>query len=172
MNNDTQVWIDFPGTSASAAEVEALQRIAERNGLVAIDLMDSSDFLWARPLGEDRFEVRSVPWNWVGIDVGDVVLAPPRSGSSRPCYEHTVEKGGHATFRVIFAEAEHRRLLSELLALGARRVHTAVLIPAHHGADASRFVAIDVPPTSDQEGVRKVLRRWFDLGLLDEFDPM
>jgi hypothetical protein len=53
--------------------------------------------LWARPLGDNEYELRSVPL-WVsGLAWGDIVSAPSESPNGLPLVEGVSRRSGHAT---------------------------------------------------------------------------
>jgi hypothetical protein len=78
---------------------------------------------WAKPLGEDLYELRNTPWYAYDINWGDVVRCDGMSDAGHPIVREIVEVGGHQTLRVFFAqgasEADRERVLAQLNALGA-----------------------------------------------------
>ena len=106
--------------------------------------------LWARPLGDNEYELRSVPL-WVsGLAWGDVVSAPSESPNGLPLVENVSRRGGHATIMLaIEPEATGKpfeRAWKPLEKEGC-------------GWDAfsETLRAVDVPPDANRRKVAKAL---------------
>jgi hypothetical protein len=119
-----------------------------------------SESMWARPLGSDLYELRNVPVHAYGLNFLDVVEAVPSSSVDKPVVCRVVERGGHRTLRVMFAEAcaQEKRLpmLSSLRVWGG----------SVEGATKTLF-AIDVEPTGDFDAICARLWDWEKEGLLE-----
>ena len=76
--------------------------------------------LFAKQLGEDRFEICCIPFLVFDIALGDVVVTSPR-GAYQYVFEQVVERSGHYVFRVWFGESIHPRneIAEELTELGS-----------------------------------------------------
>jgi hypothetical protein len=118
--------------------------------------------LWAKPLGEDLYEVRNSPFCAYGLNWGDVVRCSASAEGGFPEAKEVVSRSGRRTVRVLFLEPDSedpRTLSKEEVEAFRREVNK-------HGASIenanSRMVAIDVPPEADYE----VLLRW----LVEKFD--
>jgi hypothetical protein len=113
----------------------------------------ADDWLWAEPLGSDRFRVESCPFFAYGVSRDDVVRAVATDGEDAPLLEDVVEKGGHRTLRlaldpaVELADGAVQGLLERLLELGCT-----------HEALRPKLVAIDVPPEVDVAVVAELLQ--------------
>lgn len=108
------------------------------------------DWLWAEPLGSDRYRIESCPFFAYGLSRDDVVYATGRP----PFIESVLEKGGHRTLRVALdgnealASAPVQGLLGHLIELGCT-----------HELLRPKLVAIDLPSNADLEGVMRELER-------------
>jgi hypothetical protein len=76
--------------------------------------------LWARQLGDDRFEVCCIPFFVFDLALGDVVATTPRDGR-KYLVKRVVEPSGRYVFRVWFGQSFHPRdeIASGLTALGS-----------------------------------------------------
>ena len=121
----------------------------------------AEDWLWAEPLGSDRFRVESCPFFAYGVSRDDVVVAATAAGDESPRLEDVVEKSGHRTLRAALDPAvgvSHRsvqHLLGRLLEIGCT-----------HEALRPKLVAVDVPPAVDVGAVVGLLQPLADEGML------
>ncbi len=121
----------------------------------------ADDWLWAEPLGSDRFRVESCPFFAYGVSRDDVVVASSAQGEESPRLEDVVEKGGHRTLRAALdptVGVTHPRvqdLLGRLLEMGCT-----------HESLRPKLVAVDVPPSVDVGGVVALLQPLSDEGVL------
>jgi hypothetical protein len=76
--------------------------------------------LFAKQVGEDRFEICCIPFFVYDIALGDVVVTSPRGGR-KYVVDKVVEPSGRYVFRVWFGESFHPRdeIAAELRALGS-----------------------------------------------------
>lgn len=116
--------------------------------------------MWARPLGDDLYELHNVPFYAYGLSFLDVVRATEASPELKPEIRELVRSSGHRTLRVHFTdhlrEEERPELLREL-----NRLHASF-----EGANRSYF-AVDVDPEGDYGGVCERLAAWEEEGLLE-----
>ncbi len=125
------------------------------------DAGPADDWLWAEPLGSDRFRIESCPFFAYGISRDDVVVASASAGDESPRLEDVVEKSGHRTLRAALdptvgvAHARVQDLLGRLLEMGCT-----------HEALRPKLVAVDVPPSVDLAAVVALLQPLADDGLL------
>ena len=126
------------------------------------DAGPDADWLWAEPLGSDRYRVESCPFFAYGISRDDVVRAVgARGDADAPRLEDVMEKGGHRTLRMALdpdAELSHgpvQALLEKLLELGCT-----------HEALRPKIVAIDLPPEVDLGVVTELLQSRLRDGLI------
>jgi hypothetical protein len=139
--------------------------VSHSNGLtkVRVDLPNHcfviGEYLWARPLGRDLYELRNVPMGAYGLNCGDVVRATRDRPTEAPEVRFVVRRSGRQTYRVFFGEnVRERRKLKlmrslEPLGVGIERGTTSVF-------------ALDLAPDADQAAIRDRLHRWHQRGLL------
>lgn len=117
------------------------------------------EWLWAEPLGGDRFRLESTPFFAYGASRGDVVRA--EGGGSQLRLVASERKGGHRTLRialdgeVALDDAQARALLDGVLALGCS-----------YEALPPKIAALDVPPEVDVALVVERLEAQRELGVL------
>ena len=124
------------------------------------------EWLWAEPLGSDRYRIESSPFFAYGLSHGDVVRADPDEDMPRVAeIEH---KSGHRTLRLALDEPwdidrrEIQEHLDALLELGCT-----------YEAMPPRIVALDVPPELDVASVIERLQAYVHAGILvwERADP-
>ncbi len=118
-----------------------------------------AEVLWAVPVGESRFAIRNVPFYAYGLNWGDVVRAVAYDGDEDPVVERVESESGHQTVRVFMddevAETKSVGMLESLERFNAT-------YERHSGG----FIAIDIPPDGDFDGVFDQLEAWEAEGLL------
>jgi hypothetical protein len=140
---------------------------AEKEELVKIvvDMYDetfgiSGEGLWAKPLGNDLYEVRNSPWHNTEINYLDVVRAVAPSEDMKPVFVDVYKRSGHRTIHVYFdkesTEEERKNVLRALNELGA----------TYEGA-TTQLYAIDLKPRFDFNVVADTLRQFEDGGILE-----
>ncbi|HEX5501347.1 MAG TPA: DUF4265 domain-containing protein [Thermomicrobiales bacterium] len=120
--------------------------------------VDSESF-WAKPLGDDLYELNNVPFRAYDLHPYDVVRAVSPRPDRIPEIIEVVRRSGHKTLRVLMEEAtpadEVRRLLETLNAM-----------KASYERGSRRFYAFDVEPEADYQAVCDQLWQWEQEGLL------
>lgn len=61
-----------------------------------------NEMLWARKLGENLYEIMSIPYAAYGLNKGDVVETKPCNDTKMARVESVANVSGHRTVRVIF----------------------------------------------------------------------
>jgi len=118
------------------------------------------EFLWALPLGGDRYQVKNVPFFAYGLNFEDTVEAIAPEPGTKPEIRRIAEWGGHRTIRVSFEEQTPKERRGPLLErLNAHKAY-------FENADGTLY-AIDVEPEGDYDAVRKQLDDWLREGILD-----
>jgi hypothetical protein len=116
--------------------------------------------MWARPLGNDTYELRNTPFYAYGLNFLDVVEACAETPDRKPTVIRVTKRSGHRTLRVRLSDAvpvrERRALLDSLVTYGA----------SFEGRDDS-FFAIDIAPTGDYRAVCERLAALERAGVLD-----
>lgn len=118
-----------------------------------------SESFWARPLGNDRYELRNVAFSAYGLNYLDVVHAIRNHPRRAPEILSVLRPSGHKTFRLLFFQrtgtlAQQRHLVP-LRALG---------VSDKRGGDF--FYALDVPPAVNADQVRVLLDGLVQRGVL------
>jgi hypothetical protein len=100
----------------------------------------SVEFLWAEPLGGDRYRVLTLPSFVEDVAVNDVISA--KTPGPELAFEAVVERSGHSMLQVLLGdgEADSADLMTPLQGLGC------VFHLAHQG---SRLYSVDVPAPTD-----------------------
>jgi hypothetical protein len=118
------------------------------------------DWLWAEPLGSDRYRIESCSFFAYGVSRDDVVRAEDGPDGA-PRFDGVIEKGGHRTLRfaldpsVELSDGPVQTLLERLLELGCT-----------HEALRPKLVAIDLPPEADLERAAEHLQALARAGAL------
>ena len=108
----------------------------------------AGETLWAKPLGNDRFQIANVPLFAEGINFGDVVLVCS-DGDMGLTVRSVVERSGHRTVRVtVSMESSSLRLFLESLVL---------LFGVNIEGLAQGIYAIDVPPGANLLALHQLL---------------
>ena len=116
--------------------------------------------LWAEPLGGDRYRLDNVPFYAYDLNLGDVVEARAASPDLKPSVLRVLERSGHRTVRVFFAEAVSDE---------ARLDYLRSLADLHVSFEraTARYVALDLEPGADMDAVRARLDRAQAEGILE-----
>ncbi|HWT20015.1 MAG TPA: DUF4265 domain-containing protein [Variovorax sp.] len=104
--------------------------------------------LWARPLGDDLYEIENVPFCAYGLNYGDVVRAVAASPDLKPEVQSVVSHGGNQTLRVIFKVPREEQGTF----IGAIEAMRAEIERAD-----STFICINIPPVADFAAIREYL---------------
>lgn len=93
--------------------------------------------LFARQLGDDRFEICCIPFFLFDVALGDIVETSPTEGR-KYVLKAVVEPSGRFVFRVWFGESSHSReaVTEKLSELGALLEWSSVNLLAVDAADA------------------------------------
>lgn len=130
---------------------------------VHVDLPDNpnagGESMWARPLGNDLYELRNNPFYAYGLNFLDIVRAVPSAPDRKPSVLQVVRRSGHRTIWVTFVDNSSPDERAERLTIlnGWRAFF--------EGADGTYFV-LDVEPEGDFAAVMAQLSAWRDEGVL------
>jgi len=127
---------------------------AESLTKVHIDLPNhwwyKGESLWAKPLGDDLFEIQNVPFCAYGLNCRDVVHATADAPDLKPEIRAVVRRSGNKTVRIFFGDElnkeEQKPYLAEL-----ERMDTWV-----ERANES-VVCLNINPTANYENICKLL---------------
>jgi hypothetical protein len=115
--------------------------------------------IWARPVGDNLYEVDNIPFYAYGINVADVVRARAPSPDMKPVVECVERASGHRTVRLHFSDGvvEPERLLM---------LRSLTQFQTSFEGDDAKYFALDVAPDGDYEAVLAQLQAWEDQDLL------
>jgi hypothetical protein len=122
------------------------------------DAGPEDEWLWAEPLGGNRFRVESAPFFAYGLSLGDVVRAA--APGDMPRVDRVESKGGHRTLRIALDpdwdvdRPEIQLVLGELRQMGCAL-----------DALPPKILALDVPPEVDVAAVVERLQIPFHDGV-------
>lgn len=112
--------------------------------------------LWARPLGENQYEVRSIPILTPNLNFKDIVYVRASSVDQRLYIRQVIRWGGHKTLRIDFenaSEAQRREILNQLSFMQTRYESLTELEESY-----ALDYALDVAPQCDYTSILNYLR--------------
>lgn len=122
--------------------------------------IDAETF-WAKPLGDDRFQLCNVPFYAYGLNFGDVVVAhKDEEDEDLLVIDHVERPSGHRTFRIMPSDD------GDALALSAALEEITELGVGVERANAT-LLAIDCPPEVDADEIFDRLEDLVEEGLLE-----
>jgi Domain of unknown function (DUF4265) len=137
--------------------------VAEENLVkVFVELRDApfeTESFWAKPLGNDEYELRNSPWYAFDLHFYDVVRAVPDGQDEKPRILEVIRRSGHKTLRVLFPPETNESVRLELLRLLHRW-------KGFHENCNGVLYAIDVQTDGDYEAVCNQLWVWEQEGRL------
>ena len=71
--------------------------------------------MWAKPLGDNLYQIENVPFYAYGLNYKDIVLATPDSEGVIPEIRKLIEPSGHRTFRLFFEKHVNKGEQEEIL---------------------------------------------------------
>jgi hypothetical protein len=123
--------------------VKVVFDVPEKDGSVL-----KTESLWAEPVGEDRYRLRSVPFLVFGFSEQDVITAKDDNG--KLVVTGVAARGGHSTYRLVLPEdTNEEKFLQDWVRLKE--------LGCTYERATRRFVAIDVPPHADIYAVYEAL---------------
>jgi hypothetical protein len=122
------------------------------------DGVDGESF-WAKPLGDDLYELNNVPFRAYDLHAFDIVRAIAPQPDRIPEIVAVVRRSGHKTLRVLIEESTPSDEASRLL-------ETLNTMKPFYEQASQRFYAFDVEPEVDYQAVCDQLWQWEQEGLL------
>jgi hypothetical protein len=104
-----------------------------------------SESLWAKPLGDDLYEIRNTPFFAFDLHFCDIVRAIAVSPELKPAITEVVQRRGHKTLRIIFSKEDKK--LKEPVLDKLNEMY------AYYEEYSDTFYAIDVEPEGDYQAV-------------------
>lgn len=132
-----------------------------------------SERCWAKPVGEDVYEIQNVLFYAYGVHLHDRVRATP-SEEGRLVVREIVQPSGHLTVRLAFhricsgdCDREHAHEYTPL----TEQTRCLELIKSSHSTveferATEGLVAMSIPPHADHPALRKTLDSFEEVGLL------
>ena len=116
--------------------------------------------IWARALGENRFQIDNVPFYAYDLNHEDIVEAVPSAPNLKPSVLRVLQRSGHRTLRVFFAETiPEDECVNQLESLNSLHVT--------YERSTARYVALDLAPSSEMTKVRTRLDEWQAAGIAE-----
>jgi hypothetical protein len=116
--------------------------------------------MWARPLGDDLYELHNSPFSAYDLNYLDVVVALPAEPDLKPQISRIERRSGHKTLRLIFkAETmrpERDKILAKINDLGA----------TYENADSTLY-SLDIPRIENYQPLCDQLWSWEQSGALE-----
>ena len=109
--------------------------------------------MWAKPLGNDLYEIRNSLWHTCELNWGDVVRAVARSEDLKPEFLEVVRRSGHRTLHLFFFEECSPDEKAFILA-GLRQWKTS-----YENSDGLLY-ALDLAPEGDLEQLCRYLDQY------------
>jgi hypothetical protein len=113
---------------------------------LAADAPFRFESLWAEPLGDDRYRLRNTPFVAKDLNFHDIVRATSQAPNELPSINKVVERSGHKTLRIFFADEQLPSTIDEVL----RKLNE---MNANYEKGKDRFYAVDVRPEADYRSV-------------------
>jgi len=130
---------------------------------VYIDLPEgrglSGESFWAKPLGDDLYELRNSPWYAYDLHFYDVVRALADTPGEKPRIIEVTKRSGHRTLRVFFSDSVGADTQAALL----KQLNDH---KAYYEKAWENFYAVDVEPDGDYQVVCNQLWAWEQEGIL------
>lgn len=106
--------------------------------------------LLAEPLGNDLYEIRTIPILTNALNFGDVVKAVALPSNPTPLITEIVIPSGYRTLRIVFLKSVCEAAQREI-------IYSLHKWQATHEAICDRFYAISVSPDGDIQAIRAYL---------------
>ena len=121
--------------------------------------MMGGESFWAKPLGDNEYEIRNSPFGAYGLNFNDVVIATAEDADKKSEIRSLVRRSGHSTLRFYFpkdiSEDVQTDFLGKLNSLGA----------SYEGMKEWHF-AVDIPPEVNYNPIIALLEESEKCGLL------
>ena len=116
--------------------------------------------LWAKPLGDDAYQIENIPFCAYGLNCGDVALATPDGPDLKPEVRSLLRRSGNSTLRLSFCDRlskeEQEPVIAVLESMGTELERAT-----------AQFVCVSVPPTASLHAVRDYLVAQESAGVLE-----
>lgn len=116
--------------------------------------------MWAKPLGDDLYEIHNVPFYAYGLNYFDLVKVDSKDRTKKPIVLKVITPSGYQTFRVVFDETFNRKLQNKLF--DEIKQYKAEVERA-----TEKYVAIFIEPDGDYNGIYDKLLALEQKGVLE-----
>jgi hypothetical protein len=146
------------GPIVTSSDEEALIQIVRK-----LDNKESRESTWARPLGDNLYEVKGPLHLVTGVNSGDVVRAMTLPNQSIPVVCEVVRRSGYSTLHLIFSKQAS-------VADQQSVIHTLKKWGATHELAFERFYTIEISPRGNYQAACDYLKSLEPEGLLN-YEP-
>lgn len=116
--------------------------------------------MWAKPLGNDLFEIRNTPFYAYGLNWGDIVRAVSAEPELKPEVIEVVNPSGNKTIRIYFDEKIDRKLQKSYL-------ESLIQFKLSYERANDSLVALDIEPDADYDTICEKLLELEQGGILE-----
>jgi hypothetical protein len=102
--------------------------------------------LWAKPLGNNLYEIRNIPFYAYGLNYFDIVRVDSSDRTKKPVVTEIVKPSGFQTLRIVFIDESDKKLQSELF--DALRVFKLVIERANAG-----YVGLSIESAEEYDSI-------------------
>ncbi len=120
----------------------------------------SGESMWAKPLGNNLFEIRNAPFYAYGLNWGDVVRAESAESNLKPEVLEVLKPSGNKTLRIYFAEKIDENAQTTYL-------KTLKQFKISYERANDNLVALDVEPNADYDALCNKLWESEQKGILE-----
>lgn len=102
--------------------------------------------MWAKPLGDNLYQIENVPFFAYGLNYLDIVRAESDSAERQPEIKELITPSGHRTFRVIFRKHIERQQQDEVL-------NSLKEFSISYERASANSISLDMQPSGDYQSV-------------------
>ena len=106
----------------------------------------SGESMWAKPLGNDLYELRNTPFYAYGLNWGDIVRAEAREPDFKPEVLSLITPSGNRTLRVYFKDKLSRQVQNDYL-------HSLKNLGFSFERATDMLVALDIEAGADYQAI-------------------
>lgn len=120
----------------------------------------SGESMWAKPLGNDLYEIQNIPFYAYGLNCLDIVKVDSTDKTKKPLVLEVVEPSGFKTLRIAFFEGFNEEAQSGLF-------NELKQFKVEVERDHESYVALSIEPEGDYDAVYDKLLRLEKTGVLE-----
>ena len=115
--------------------------------------------MWADDLGNNKYQIKNIPFYAYGLNYGDIVYAEAESEDLKPEIKRLIEPSGHQTLRVIFTGDTSKEVNINTIE-SVRTEHVG-----YEGLNDNQF-ALNITPEGDYNRLYDALEELEEKGIL------